>query len=47
MDKIKDGRGSILSKIRKMNKIGGLTPKKLPPTDINEEDEPIKRERKK
>ena len=47
MDKIKDGRGSFLSKISKMNKIGGLTPKKLPPTDINEEDEPTKIERKK
>ena len=47
MDKIKDGRGSFLSKISKMNKIGGLTPKKLPPTDINDEDEPVKIESKK
>ena len=47
MDKIKDGRGSFLSKISKMNKIGGLTPKKLPPTDINDEDEPVKIENKK
>ena len=27
MDKIKDGKGSLLSKTSKMNKIGGLTPK--------------------
>ena len=27
MDKIKDGKGSLLSKTLKMNKIGGLTPK--------------------
>jgi hypothetical protein len=30
-----------------MNKIGGLTPKKLPPTDINDEDEPVKIENRK
>ena len=39
MEKIKDGRGSFLSKIAKMNKIGGLTPKKLPPADIEEDDD--------
>ena len=42
MEKIKDGRGSFLSKVDKMNKIGGLTPKKLPPNDIEEDDETIK-----
>ena len=39
MDKIKDGKGSLLSKTSKINKIGGLTPKKLPPTDVNEDDD--------
>ena len=39
MDKIKDGRGSFLSKISKMNKIGGLTPKKLPPNDVIEDED--------
>ena len=39
MDKIKDGKGSLLSKTAKMNKIGGLTPKKLPPADVNEDDD--------
>jgi DNA recombination protein RmuC len=38
MDKIKDGKGSLLSKTSKINKIGGLTPKKLPPADVNEDD---------
>ena len=37
MDKIKDGKGSLLSKTSKMNKIGGLTPKKLPPSDIEDD----------
>ena len=39
MDKIKDGKGSLLSKTSKMNKIGGLTPKKLPPDDINDDED--------
>ena len=39
MDKIKDGKGSLLSKTSKINKIGGLTPKKLPPADVNEDDD--------
>lgn len=39
MDKIKDGRGSFLSKISRMNKIGGLTPKKLPPSDVVDDEE--------
>ena len=39
MDKIKDGKGNLLSKTAKMNKIGGLTPKKLPPADVNEDDD--------
>ena len=39
MDKIKDGKGSLLSKTSKINKIGGLTPKKLPPVDVNEDDD--------
>ena len=39
MDKIKDGKGSLLSKTSKINKIGGLTPKKLPPDDVNEDDD--------
>ena len=41
MDKIKDGRGSFLSKISRMNKIGGLTPKKLPPSDVVEDEEDV------
>ena len=41
MDKIKDGKGSLLSKTSKMNKIGGLSPKKLPPTDIEDEQDKI------
>ena len=39
MDKIKDGKGSLLSKTSKINKIGGLTPKKLPPVDVNEDED--------
>ncbi len=39
MDKIKDGRGSFLSKISRLNKIGGLTPKKLPPSDVPDGEE--------
>ena len=39
MEKIKDGRGSFLSKVSKMNKIGGLTPKKIPPSDIEEDED--------
>ena len=41
MDKIKDGKGSLLSKTTKINKIGGLTPKKLPPEDVNEDEDKI------
>ena len=41
MDKIKDGKGSLLSKTSKMNKIGGLTPKKLPPSDIDDDQDKI------
>ena len=41
MDKIKDGKGSLLSKTSKMNKIGGLTPKKLPPNDIEDDQDKI------
>ena len=41
MDKIKDGKGSLLSKTSKMNKIGGLTPKKLPPSDIEDDQDKI------
>ena len=41
MDKIKDGKGSLLSKTLKMNKIGGLTPKKLPPGDIEDDKDKI------
>jgi DNA anti-recombination protein RmuC len=44
MDKIKDGKGSLLSKTSKINKIGGLTPKKLPPFDVNEDDDEDKNE---
>ena len=40
MDKIKDGKGSLLSKTSKMNKIGGLTPK-LPPSDIEDDQDKI------
>ena len=37
MSKIKDGRGSLLSRILKMIKIGGLSPKKEIPNNIIEE----------
>ena len=37
MEKIKDGRGSFLSKIQKMNKLG-LSPKKQVPFDVDEEE---------
>ena len=39
MSKIKDGRGSLLSKILKMVKIGGLSPKKEIPHKIRNEDD--------
>jgi len=38
LNKIKDGKGNFLNKIAKMNKIGGLSPKKQVPKDINDED---------
>jgi len=41
MDKIKDGKGSLLSKTAKINKIGGLTPKKIPPRDIEDDQDKI------
>ena len=37
MRKIKDGRGSFLSKVDNLNKIGGLTPKKNIPENIQED----------
>ena len=37
MSKIKDGKGSLLSRILKMVKIGGLSPKKEIPHSIREE----------
>jgi len=37
MNKIKDGKGSLLSRILKMIKIGGLSPKKEIPNNIKEE----------
>jgi DNA recombination protein RmuC len=37
--KISDGKGSFLSKIKKMNKLGGLSPKKNIPLHVDEEDE--------
>lgn len=37
MRKVKDGRGSFLSKVNNLNKIGGLTPKKNIPENIKEE----------
>ena len=43
MDKIKDGKGSLLSKTVKMNKVGGLTPKKLPPNDVEEDDSNVEK----
>ena len=42
MDKIKDGKGSLLSKTVKMNKVGGLTPK-LPPNDVEEDDSNVEK----
>ena len=36
--KIKDGKGSFLSRIIKMNKLGGLFPKKQPPSIIIDEE---------
>ena len=33
MKKIQDGRGSFLGKISKMNKLGGLSPKKQIPEE--------------
>ena len=38
LNKIKDGKGSFLSKIDRMNKIGGLSPKKQIPVDIFNDD---------
>lgn len=37
MKKIKDGRGSFLSKVDNLNKVGGLSPKRNIPEDIYEE----------
>ena len=37
MKKIKDGKGSFLSKVDILNKVGGLSPKKNIPEDIYEE----------
>ena len=37
MKKIKDGKGSFLSKVDNLNKVGGLSPKKIIPEDIYEE----------
>ena len=37
MNKIKDGRGSLLGKVDSMNKIGGLYPKKKIPEEVKEE----------
>jgi DNA recombination protein RmuC len=37
MKKIKDGRGSFLSKVDNLNKVGGLSPKKNIPRDIQDE----------
>ena len=39
-NKIKDGKGSFLSRIKKMNSLGGLFPKKLIPTDIMDDEDP-------
>ncbi len=38
--KIKDGKGSFLSRIMKMNKLGGLFPKKQLPSNIIEDENP-------
>tara|TARA_B100000686_G_scaffold345023_1_gene428773 strand:- start:1403 stop:2449 length:1047 start_codon:yes stop_codon:yes gene_type:complete len=40
MKKIKDGKGSLLSKVDNMNKIGGLYPKKQIPKDIEDDIDP-------
>ena len=37
MKKIKDGRGSFLSKVDSLNKIGGLTPDKNIPDEIKDD----------
>ena len=37
MKKIKDGRGSFLSKVDSLNKIGGLTPDKNIPEEIKDD----------
>ena len=37
MGKIKDGKGSLLSRIIKMVKIGGLSPKKEIPNNVKDE----------
>ena len=39
-NKIKDGKGSFLSRIKKMNTLGGLFPKKLIPADIMDDEDP-------
>ena len=39
-NKIKDGKGSFLSRIVKMNKLGGLFPKKQLSSDIIDEENP-------
>ena len=39
-NKIKDGKGSFLSRIIKMNKLGGLFPKKQLPSDIIDDENP-------
>ena len=38
--KIKDGKGSFLSRIMKMNKLGGLFPKKQLPSDLIDDENP-------
>ena len=40
MEKIKDGSGSFLSRIQRMNKLG-LSPKKQVPIEVEEEDSDI------
>ena len=37
LDKIKDGRGSMIGRIEKMNQVGGLSPKKNIPLNIKGE----------
>ena len=39
-NKIKDGKGSFLSRIIKMNKLGGLFPKKQLPSDLIQDENP-------